>query len=611
MCTERLDDASTMRDEADTAATADADEETDELDEEEEIDEQDDSLLLDEDEGAPNLVPEEHPQRLLAGRIEILEKIGEGGMGTVWRGLHLKLERVVAVKLLDETLKLRSDARERFIREARALALLVHRNVVTIYDCDELPDGKLYLCMELLEGETLRDIIKRRQPLDPLEVIDAGLQVCDAVQTAHSSGILHRDLTPSNIIRLGDNAKTIKVIDWGLCKYLDLFYIRSTQKYGSPPGARLVTPLGCRFGNPEYMAPEMILRNNPGPPSFCTDVYALAVVLYELLTGRHPFVSGDRKLPRPVRDFLPDFEYHDLELALRAALRYRPEERTPTMAELREGLELARECLLAQRGQPAPAPASRAPVAAMVATEVEAQPVQRESVAAEPTLTQDPREAITTATVTRRPDGVRPELLSPPPPLIPLRPRGRLVPIALAAVLGLVAGIGATLAARTDERVPPTADEAPLLARLELERARASAAEQRADRCEAEAARPSRPAEPATPAPTPSQPSSPSLDQPAGRVLASSRGARRPAVSQKSPDAMARLAPKVRACARKGGITEGPITVQVRRQGGAIGSVKLLKFSKDHPSVACIDQAIRAADLPRAERPIEDFTFPL
>jgi serine/threonine protein kinase len=259
MNTERPDDADAIESDTDD----EVEDGEDEVDEDDCDEDESDSLLLDEDEGAPNLVPEGHPQRVLAGRIEILEKIGEGGMGAVWRGLHLKLERVVAVKILDETLQLRPDGRERFIREARALALLNHRNVVTIYDCDELPDGKLYLCMELLAGETLRDIIKRRQPLDPLEVIDVGLQVCDASKSAHDLGILHRDLTPSNIIRLGDAAKTIKVLDWGLCKLLDLFYVRAPQKYGAPPGARLVTPLGCRFGTPEYMAPEMILRDQP------------------------------------------------------------------------------------------------------------------------------------------------------------------------------------------------------------------------------------------------------------------------------------------------------------------------------------------------------------
>ena len=168
-------------------------------------------------------------------------------------------------------------------------------------------------------------------------------------------------------MRLGDPAKTIKVIDWGLCKYLDLFYMRAPQKYGAPPGSRLVTPLGCRFGTPEYMAPEMILRENPGPPSFCTDVYALGVVLYELLTGKHPFAFGDRKRPRPIDTFLPGFDYNDLETALRDAVCFDPEERTPNMAEMREALDMARECLLAQRATPTPSRPNHVAVAPALA----------------------------------------------------------------------------------------------------------------------------------------------------------------------------------------------------------------------------------------------------
>ncbi len=630
MNTEGRDDADAI--ESDTADD-EAEDSEDEVDGDECDEDELDSLLLDEDEGAPNLVPEGHPQRVLAGRIEILDKIGEGGMGTVWRGLHLKLERVVAVKILDETLQLRSDARERFIREARALALLVHRNVVSIYDCDELPDGRLYLCMELLEGETLRDLIKRREPLDPLEVIDAGMQVCDAVQAAHDRGILHRDLTPSNIIRLGDAAKTIKVLDWGLCKLLDLFYVRAPQKYAALPGARLVTPIGCRFGTPEYMAPEMILRDKPGPPSFCTDVYALAVVLYELLTGRHPFAPGDRKLPRPVRDFLPGFDYHDLEAALRAALRYRADERTPTMAELREGLERARECLLAQREHVAATgkvraldPASaREQVAAPVITPAQvstsALREQVDAVASMPSVEAVTTEARPVDAAAVAANEVPAPGSTPPPELalvVPLPPRGRYARTLLAAVLGLAAGVGGTLATRPGPDAAPAADQATLAARLELELARASAAEQRADRCEAEAARRTSadvPTTPPIPRPTLSTPLLAPPEKPAARVLATSRGARPDgprsrAAAPKVPPTMARLASKVRACARNGGIPEGPITVQVRRQGGVIDSVKVLKFSKDHPAVACINEVVREADLPSSDRPLEDFTFP-
>jgi serine/threonine-protein kinase len=621
-------------DEAD-AIESDTDDEVE--DGEDEVDEDDcdevevDSLLLDEDEGAPNLVPEGHPQRVLAGRIEILEKIGVGGMGTVWRGLHLKLERVVAVKILDESLQLRPDGRERFIREARALALLAHRNVVAIHDCDELPDGRLYLCMELLAGETLRDIIKRREPVAPLEVIDAGMQVCDAVQAAHDLGILHRDLTPSNIIRLGDAARTVKVLDWGLCKLLDLFYVRAPQVYGAPPGARLVTPPNCRFGTPDYMAPEMLRRDQPGSPSYCTDVYALAAVLYELLTGRLPFVPGDRKLPRPIREFLPGFDYHDLEAVLRAALRYRPDERTQTMAEFREGLELARECLLAQRERVAaagkiprldPTPARPEDAAAVVTPAQASTPPQQEHAVA----------AVTTAFMTaeaRPVDGpgvaandVATPCAAPPPKVarvivIPLRPRSRPARTLLAAVLGLAVGVGGTLGLRPDEDAAHATERTVPMARLELKLARASAAERRADHCEA-AARQRAAEDPGLPSTPPPTPPSPLLrpEEPAARVLAATSRSARPdgprsrAPSPKVPRAMELLASKVRACARKGGITGGPIKVQVRRQGGEIDAVKVLKYTKDHPSVACIDAAIRGADLPAGDRPVETLTFP-
>ncbi|MBL9101549.1 MAG: protein kinase [Myxococcales bacterium] len=623
---ERPDDADVIESDTDDEAEDGEDEAgEDDCDEDES-----DSLLLDEDEGAPNLVPEGHPRRVLAGRIEILEKIGEGGMGAVWRGLHLKLERIVAVKILDETLQLRPDGRERFIREARALALLAHRNVVAIHDCDELPDGRLYLCMELLAGETLRDIIKRREPVDPLEVIDAGMQVCEAVQAAHDLGILHRDLTPSNIIRLGDAAKTVKVLDWGLCKLLDLFYVRAPQKYGAPPGARLVTPPGCRFGTPDYMAPEMLRREEPDSPSFCTDVYALAVVLYELLTGRLPFVPGDRKLPRPIRDVLPRFDYHDLEAALRAALRYRPEERTQTMAEFREGLELARECLLAQREHVAaagkipaldPTPARPEQVAAAVVTPVQVStPSQQEHTDA----------AATSMEVTAHPvDGpgvaandVATPCSAPPPELarvVQLQPRSRFTRTLLAAVLGLAVGVGGTLGLWPDVDAAHATERTVLMARLELELARASAAERRVDRCEAEVLVRQTAAEvPTTPPTPPPTPPSPLLapEVPAARVLAATSRSARPdsprprAPSPKVPQAMEQLASKVRACARKGGITGGPIKVQVRRQGGEIDAVKVLKYTKDHPSFSCIDAAIRGADLPAADRPVETFTFP-
>ncbi len=471
--------------------------EDDEFEDEHDEGDDADSLMLDEDSDAPNLVPEERPRGILAGRIEILEKIGEGGMGTVWRGYHLKLDRPVAVKVLDETLQLRADGRERFIREGKALALLDHPNVVRIYDCDQLADGKLYLCMELLDGEDLRELIKSGERLDALEVIRIGLQVCDAIESAHSRGILHRDLTPSNIIRLRDPSRTIKVIDWGLCKYLDLFYVRSTHKYGSPPGSRMVTPLGCRFGTPEYMAPEMILRDNPGPPSFGTDVYALGVVLYELLTGRQPFKPGDRRQPRPIRELIPGFDYDDLESALRNALRFSPEERTPTMATLREDLELARDCVVAQREDAEQTAAASLPVPA--AGCVMSPAVDASAVAVAPVIEvladeerEQPRAASMAAVALVVPKEFEaatslPAVASPATTAVPTSiVRGWIAAhkVALALVAGIGIGGSGVLGVQEVGAWHEEQVRAPLAAALELEAARARGAEVRAEICE-------------------------------------------------------------------------------------------------------------------------------
>ena len=617
---------------------ADDDGEADDGDADDDADDDDGGhFLLDEDSDAPNLVPEEHPRGVLAGRIEMLNKIGEGGMGTVWRGHHLKLDRAVAVKVLDETLQLRTDGRERFIREGKALALLDHRNVVRVYDCDQLPDGTLFLCMELLEGDTLRALINGGVRPDPLDVIDIGLQICDAIEAAHKRGILHRDLTPSNIMRLHDSAKTIKVIDWGICKYMDLFYMRAPQKYGAPPGSRLVTPLGCRFGTLEYMAPEMILRENPGPPSFCTDVYALGVVLYELLTGKQPFAFGDRKQPRPIDTFLPGFDYNDLETALRDALRFDPEARTPNMTELREALDMARECLLAQRAAPTPlrpkvvalAPALAPPaVPAALSDHVVLAPAL-----APPVVPVALSEPVADSSMAGLADVAANTCESRPVPVsaAQTRPRGRLV-VVLALLVGVGVGAGGMLVA---QRLGGAADapvDVPLLAR---ELPLASAADLLAERCRADVARSpdelpgqrhtqaaaGTPPPPTATAPLPTPGRSAKDATPSARtrpaVLAAVTGsARQPATSsrpapaaQTFQQAMARLEPKIRGCAREADMPESPVTVQVRRKGGVLDMVKVVKLSKVHPFAICVDRIVRQAPLPASDGAVEDFTF--
>lgn len=565
--------------------------------------------LLEEDDTAPNL--EARAPSLLAGRIEILDKLAEGAMGAVWRGRHLKLERPVAVKVLDEALQLRPDGRERFLREARALARLDHPNVVRVHDCDELPDGTLFLCMELLEGETLRDVYRRGKPLAALDVIDIGRQVCDAVGAAHQQGILHRDLTPSNIMRLRDAARTIKVIDWGLCKYLDLFYLRPAPQPGAPPGARLMTPLGARFGTPEYLAPEMVLRENPHPPSYRTDVFSLAVVLYELLTGRHPFAPGERREPRPIRETFPNFENLELEEALRQALRFEPERRTPTMAEFREGLDLARERVLARRASSA-APVSGAaesenPAASLISA---ARMVVAASAATLP--------AHESARGDRQPVNERREFG-------PSRPGGPLALFTLAlvfvagvgtGVLGLLIGqrLGATPPAVLLVREPapePSRPDAPQEPRPQViaEAKGLTAPARPPDASElASPAPPVETTEPVAPRPEPRAPKSSVLAS-AGAEKAPRRRPSQPTVAPTFSSVMAKQKAKLRDCASKAGVTAESITVQVRHKGDAIDAVRVLRMSKEHPISTCVDQVVRDAKPPSGTSPIQDFTF--
>ncbi len=306
----------------------------------------------DDDPDAPNLVPEVGPSpRVLTGGIEMRELIGEGGMGQVYLGYHLKLRCDLAVKVLDPALHLRVDSEERLLREGLVLASIQHENIVRVHHCDRSPDGRLFIVMELLRGDTLRQLRARLGAMDALAVVKIGLQICRALEAAHEFGVIHRDLTPSNVMVLHEPDGLVKVIDFGVCRLQDTFHARHPQRFAEPPGSRLATPVGVQLGNPEYMAPELFVREPFVSPNARTDVFSVAVVLFELLTDAHPFRHADRRQARSVRDLMPEFEYHDLEQALANALRSDPERRTPSMAALRDDLELAHDCIRAQRGE--------------------------------------------------------------------------------------------------------------------------------------------------------------------------------------------------------------------------------------------------------------------
>jgi predicted Ser/Thr protein kinase len=220
--------------------------------------------------------------------LEILELIGQGGMGAVYRAKQRELDRVVAVKVLPIDPAGDAAFAERFNREARALAKLCHPNIVAVYDFGRT-DDLCYFVMEYVEGVNLRQMITARtlSPGDALRIVP---QVCEALQFAHDAGIVHRDIKPENI--LVDTQGRVKIADFGLAKLLS----------PTAPADLTLTAEHDVLGTPRYMAPEQI--EHPADVDHRADIYSLGVVLYEMLTGELPlgrFAPPSQKVRVDVR----------------------------------------------------------------------------------------------------------------------------------------------------------------------------------------------------------------------------------------------------------------------------------------------------------------------
>ncbi len=242
--------------------------------------------------------------------LEILNVIGQGGMGVVYRARQRELGREVALKLLWTGGARDAALGERFLREARTLARLQHPNIVAVYDFGRAGEH-LYLLLELVEGATLRQALRagRVEPAAALAIVG---EVCAALQFAHDQGVVHRDIKPENILL--DRAGRVKIADFGLARLLS-----------REPGPERLTRAGQAMGTPQYMAPEQLER--PLTVDHRADIYSLGVVFYELLTGELPlgrFAAPSRKVEIDVR----------LDDVVLKALEKEPEQRYQRAAQV-------------------------------------------------------------------------------------------------------------------------------------------------------------------------------------------------------------------------------------------------------------------------------------
>ncbi len=215
--------------------------------------------------------------RTIEGKYRILDKLGQGASGAVYRARRLVIEDNVAIKVLKPELVADYAATERFRREALALGRIHHPNAIAIYDYGVTTDGTAFLVMELLSGKTLRQILTSEQMLDIHRAVNLCAQMCGALHAAHLNKIVHRDLKPENIVveTFIDRGEVVKVIDFGLAK------LRVTGNL-----IKTLTEQGRVAGTPYYMAPEQWMDKTIDGR---TDVYALGVILYEMFTGCVPF----------------------------------------------------------------------------------------------------------------------------------------------------------------------------------------------------------------------------------------------------------------------------------------------------------------------------------
>lgn len=263
--------------------------------------------------------------RILDDRYEIIELIGSGGMANVYKALCHRLNRYDAVKIMRDETAANTELRRRFCAESQAVAMLSHPNIVSVYDVSHSDDVE-YIVMELIEGITLKQYLQKKSVLEPAEVLDFTIQIAKALEHAHSKGIIHRDIKPQNIMLLKDGM--IKVADFGIAS------LESDIEENN----------GEAVGSVHYIAPEQARGQAPDARS---DIYSLGIVMYEMLTGKLPYIgASDVEVavkhmntdPVSPRELVPDIP-EELERICLKAMNSDMDKRYQTASELLADLE--------------------------------------------------------------------------------------------------------------------------------------------------------------------------------------------------------------------------------------------------------------------------------